>query len=92
MTLHPGDREWWDRRYWKDLVQTPVAIGAWPEPFVHGYDGHRHPVAVADSAARERSPARCAADGARARRQRQARVTETFGAPPRRSATGKRRA
>ena len=46
MTLHPGDREWWDRRFWKDLVQTPVAIGAWPEPFVHGYDGHRHPVAV----------------------------------------------
>jgi hypothetical protein len=44
--LHPGDREWWDRRYWSDLVQTPVAIGAWPEPFVHGYGGHRHPVSV----------------------------------------------
>ena len=44
--LHPGDREWWDRRYWSDLVQTPVAIGAWPEPFVHGYNGHRHPVSV----------------------------------------------
>jgi hypothetical protein len=46
MRLHPGDREWWDRRYWRDLVQTPVAIGSWPEPFVHGYDGHRHPVSV----------------------------------------------
>ena len=44
--LHPGDREWWDRRYWSDLVQTPIAIGAWPEPFVHGYGGHRHPVSV----------------------------------------------
>jgi hypothetical protein len=44
--LHPGDREWWDRRYWNDLVQTPVAIGSWPEPFVHGYGGHRHPVSV----------------------------------------------
>ena len=44
--LHPGDGEWWDRRYWSDLVQTPVAIGQWPEPFVHGYDGHRHDVAV----------------------------------------------
>ncbi len=44
--LHPGDREWWDRRYWNDLVQTPIAIGAWPEPFVHGYNGHRHPVSV----------------------------------------------
>jgi hypothetical protein len=46
ITLHPGDGEWWDRRYWSDLVQTPVAIGQWPEPFVHGYDGHRHAVAV----------------------------------------------
>jgi hypothetical protein len=44
--LHPGDHEWWDRRYWSDLVQTPVAIGAWPEPFVHGYGGHRHAVSV----------------------------------------------
>ncbi len=44
--LHPGDREWWDRRYWNDLVQTPVAIGSWPEPFVHGYGGRRHPVSV----------------------------------------------
>jgi len=46
MTLHPGDTEWWDRRYWSDLVQTPVAIGQWPEPFVHGYNGHHHPVSV----------------------------------------------
>jgi hypothetical protein len=46
VTLHPGDSEWWDRRYWSDLVQTPVAIGQWPEPFVHGYDGKPHPVAV----------------------------------------------
>src|SRR4051794_40301888 len=46
MTLRPGDSEWWDRRYWSDLVQTPVAVGQWPEPFVHGYDGHRHAVAV----------------------------------------------
>lgn len=44
--LHAGDHEWWDRRYWRDLLQTPVAIGDWPEPFVHGYDGHRHPVVV----------------------------------------------
>jgi hypothetical protein len=44
--LHPGDHEWWDRRYWSDLVQTPVAIGSWPEPFVHGYGGKRHPVSV----------------------------------------------
>jgi hypothetical protein len=39
--LHPGDREWWDYRYWSVLIHVPVAIGAWPEPFVHGFDGHR---------------------------------------------------
>jgi hypothetical protein len=39
--LRPGDREWWDYRYWNDLIHVPVAIGAWPEPFLHGYDGHR---------------------------------------------------
>jgi hypothetical protein len=49
-TLHPGDREWWDYRYWNDLIQVPVAIGAWPEPFVHGYDGHRPPVSVSGPA------------------------------------------
>jgi uncharacterized protein DUF4430 len=46
MTLHPGDAEWWDRRAWGALVQTPVAIGQWPEPFVHGYGGRRHAVSV----------------------------------------------
>ena len=40
-TLHPGDTEWWDYRYWNDLIQVPVAIGAWPDPFVHGYGGKR---------------------------------------------------
>ena len=45
-TLHPGDREWWDYRYWNDLLQVPVAIGAWPEPFVHGYGGRRPAVEV----------------------------------------------
>jgi len=41
--LRPGDREWWDYRYWNDLIHVPVTIGAWPEPFVHGFDGHRPP-------------------------------------------------
>jgi hypothetical protein len=45
-TLHPGDREWWDYRYWNDLIQVPVAIGAWPEPFVHGFGGKRPRVQV----------------------------------------------
>jgi hypothetical protein len=45
-TLHLGDREWWDYRYWTDLIQVPVAIGAWPEPFVHGFAGRVPPVSV----------------------------------------------
>jgi hypothetical protein len=45
-TLHPGDTEWWDYRYWNDLIQVPVAIGAWPDPFVHGYGGKRPAVSV----------------------------------------------
>jgi hypothetical protein len=49
-TLHPGDREWWDYRYWDDLIQVPVAIGAWPEPFVHGYGGKRPAVSVSGPA------------------------------------------
>lgn len=49
-TLHPGDREWWDYRYWNDLIQVPVAIGAWPEPFVHGYGGDRPAVQVSGPA------------------------------------------
>jgi hypothetical protein len=39
--LRAGDKEWWDYRYWNDLIHVPIAIGAWPEPFVHGFDGHR---------------------------------------------------
>jgi hypothetical protein len=62
--LHPGDREWWDRRYWSDLVQTPVAIGAWPEPFVHGYGGHRHAVSVTGPACATAIASALAADGA----------------------------
>ncbi|HEV8155555.1 MAG TPA: DUF4430 domain-containing protein, partial [Gaiellales bacterium] len=64
MRLHPGDREWWDRRYWRDLVQTPVAIGAWPEPFVHGFDGHRHPVSVGGLGCASRIAGALRTDGA----------------------------
>jgi hypothetical protein len=45
-TIHAGDREWWDYRYWKDFIGVPAVIGAWPEPFVHGLDGKRPQVDV----------------------------------------------
>jgi hypothetical protein len=46
MKLHPGDHEWWDYRYWRDFMGIPAVIGAWPEPFVHGFEGRRPAVAV----------------------------------------------
>jgi hypothetical protein len=39
--LHPGDVEWWDYRSWRRAMSVPVVIGAFPEPFLHGFDGHR---------------------------------------------------
>jgi hypothetical protein len=44
--LRAGDVEWWDYRSWTDPAQDPVVVGAFPEPFVHGYDGHRRPAVV----------------------------------------------
>jgi Domain of unknown function (DUF4430) len=37
--LRPGDVEWWDFRSWEDEMREPVVVGAFPEPFLHGYGG-----------------------------------------------------
>ena len=44
--LHAGDVEWWDFRSWREEMREPVVVGAFPEPFLHGYAGHVRPVAV----------------------------------------------
>jgi Domain of unknown function (DUF4430) len=45
--LRPGDVLWWDYRSWAgDNMREPVVVGAFPEPFLHGYDGRMRPVAV----------------------------------------------
>jgi len=50
--LHPGDVEWWDYRNWKHSIHVPVVVGAFPEPFLHGYGGKTRDAAVVyDSAA-----------------------------------------
>jgi Domain of unknown function (DUF4430) len=36
VTLHAGDRVWWDYRPWADLPTVPAVVGSFPEPFVHG--------------------------------------------------------
>jgi len=37
--LQPGDVEWWDYRSWKGSgLSVPVVVGAFPEPFRHGFE------------------------------------------------------
>jgi hypothetical protein len=52
--LRPGDVEWWDYRSWTGDMREPVVVGAFPEPFLHGWDGKVRPVAVRYAPGRER--------------------------------------
>jgi hypothetical protein len=56
--LRPGDVEWWDLRRWHDPAQDPVVLGAFPQPFLDGYDGKRRPAVVVSSDPRARAVAR----------------------------------
>jgi hypothetical protein len=55
--LRSGDLEWWDYRSWRAQERVPIVVGAFPEPFLHGYDGKRRPAAVRYAAGLRR-PAR----------------------------------
>jgi Domain of unknown function (DUF4430) len=44
--LDGGERIWWDYRDWLATNHVPAVVGSWPAPFVDGYEGERHPVAV----------------------------------------------
>jgi Domain of unknown function (DUF4430) len=45
--LRNGDVEWWDYRDWGAYGENvPVVVGAFPEPFLHGYDGKVRPAVV----------------------------------------------
>ena len=52
--LRPGDVEWWDFRSWSREMREPVVVGAFPEPFLHGWDGKVRAVAVRYTPGRER--------------------------------------
>ena len=40
VTMHPGDVLWWDYRRWSgSAMSVPVVLGAYPEPFIHGFPG-----------------------------------------------------
>ena len=48
--LHDGDIEWWDYRDWGRVGQSvAVVVGAFPEPFLHGYGGKVRPAVVVGS-------------------------------------------
>jgi hypothetical protein len=44
--LHDGDVAWLDYRAWQREGEARVVVGAFPEPFLHGYAGRTRPVAV----------------------------------------------
>ncbi len=44
--LHGGEAIWWDYRDWSAALRVPAVVGSWPQPFVGGYGGEEHPVAV----------------------------------------------
>lgn len=46
VTVRAGDIVWWDFRSWRDEMRRPVVVGAFPEPFLHGWDGTRRPAEV----------------------------------------------
>ena len=45
-TLRDGDVLWWDHRSWSGEMRQPAVVGAFPEPFLHGWDGERRPAVV----------------------------------------------
>jgi Domain of unknown function (DUF4430) len=59
--LHAGDVEWWDYRSWKTKMEQPVVVGAFPEPFVHGYNGKRRAAFVVYFTRAQRADARAIA-------------------------------
>jgi hypothetical protein len=42
--LHAGDRIWWDHHDWETAMRVPAVVGAFPEPFKSGQDGHKLPI------------------------------------------------
>jgi len=44
--LRDGDVAWLDYRAWEREGEARVVVGAFPEPFLHGYDGKTRPAVV----------------------------------------------
>jgi uncharacterized protein DUF4430 len=44
--VKPGDHIWWDLHDTSQAQDVPAVVGAFPEPFLNGYEGRRLPVRV----------------------------------------------
>ena len=53
--LHDGDVAWLDYRGWEREGEARVVVGAFPEPFVHGYGGETRPAVVRFEGSRARA-------------------------------------
>jgi hypothetical protein len=46
VSLHGGERVWWDMHNWSATAHVPAVVGSWPAPFTTGWEGHEPEVAV----------------------------------------------
>jgi Domain of unknown function (DUF4430) len=53
--LRDGDVAWLDYRGWEQEGEARVVVGAFPEPFLHGYDGKTRPAVVRFEGSRTRA-------------------------------------
>jgi hypothetical protein len=53
--LHAGDRVWWDHHDWETAMRVPAVVGAFPEPFTSGQEGHKLPIRLVCMGTEDRS-------------------------------------
>jgi hypothetical protein len=46
VSLHGGERIWWDIHNWSATEHVPAVVGSWPAPFTTGWEGHESVVVV----------------------------------------------
>ncbi|HEY2478467.1 MAG TPA: DUF4430 domain-containing protein [Solirubrobacterales bacterium] len=46
VSLHGGERIWWDIHDWSATEHVPAVVGSWPAPFTTGWEGHAPVVVV----------------------------------------------
>ena len=46
VSLHGGEKIWWDIHDWSASEHVPAVVGSWPAPFTTGWEGHEPVVVV----------------------------------------------